>query len=47
MEWYMVMTLNAGPFPYPKVKQWYVECDSLPLDMQLIMRKSLLYNKTL
>ena len=42
----MDMTPNAGPFPYPKVKQRYVEWDSLPSDVRLMARKSLLYNKT-
>jgi hypothetical protein len=42
----MDMTPNAGPFPYPKVKQRYVEWDSLPSDVRLMARKSLFYNKT-
>ena len=43
----MDMTPYAGPrFPYPKVKQLYVEWDSLPLGVRLMATKSFLYNKT-
>ncbi len=41
----MDMTPNSGPFPYYlKVKQRYVEWDSLPPDVRLMAQKSLLYN---
>ncbi len=39
------MTPNDGPFPYVKVKQRYVEWESLPSDVRLMAGKSLMYNK--
>ncbi len=42
----MDMTLSSGLFPYPKVKQGYIKWDSLPLDVWVMVRKLLLYNKT-
>jgi hypothetical protein len=41
----MDMTPNDGSFPHPKVKQRYVEWESLPSDVRLMARKSLLYTK--
>jgi hypothetical protein len=40
------MTPNLSPFPYPKVKQRYVEWNSLPSDVRHLARTSLLYDKT-
>lgn len=40
------MTPNDEPFLYPKVKQCCVEWNSLPSDVRMMARKSLLYNKT-
>ena len=42
----MDMTPNDGPFPYVKVKQRYVEWESLPSDVRMMAGKSLMYNKT-
>ena len=46
-SWAMAdMTPNSSPLPYPKVKQRYVEWDSLPSDVRRLARTSLLYDKT-
>jgi hypothetical protein len=46
-SWNMIdMTPNSGPFPYPKVKQRYVQWDALPIDIRRLARMSLLYDRT-